>query len=560
MAYRLLVTLGDRVHRFSLEPGELSVGSSADCTVKIPHPAVSRRHARLHVDATGVAVEDLGSRNGTRVDGVVINDRVPLLEHSALQLGSVHARLEQVEERDLDVAIALPKEPAPPDAGVVAPPSTIGPAVVESFALRELPELADAVARGEDRIAVAQAVGAALYQSLPCAWVEVTNGSDGVVFEAHRDASHRAAAITVDAGEGRDLKVELLHPSHTQSFAPLVRTAAALIRAATPTDRKKPRRTVDSTTVPELPAPPTLDPEVRRIYSQAGRIANSRIGVLILGESGTGKELLARYLHAASDRADSPLVALNCAALPRDLLEAELFGVERGVATGVEPRPGKFEAAHKGTLFLDEIGDMSLETQARILRVLECGEVHRLGGQTPRPADLRVISATNRDLDTLLEEGRFRPDLYHRIANWVVTLPPLRQRRADIPNLAAHFLIRTTRERGVRAVGISRAAVDALVGFHWPGNVRQLEKEMERAALFLEDDELLDTALLQPEIAAGGEDPPSEALHAVRECAEREHIRRVIDDCNGALPEAAARLEIGLSTLYAKLKALGIET
>ncbi len=298
---------------------------------------------------------------------------------------------------------------------------------------------------------------------------------------------------------------------------------------------------------------------MREIYEQAARIAPSRVSVLISGESGTGKELLARYLHAASDRAEKPLVTLNCAALPRDLLESELFGVERGVATGVDARAGKFESAHGGTLFLDEIGDMAPETQARILSVLAEGEVYRIGGHTAQPADVRVISATNRDLTAMLDEGGFRTDLYHRISDWVVELPPLRKRRADIPNLAAHFLGRTCAERGVRAAGISRAALAALGAYDWPGNVRQLEKEMGRAALFIEDGALLESSMLQTAITEGavgteGEDD----LKTVLECAEKEHIEHVLDESGGDVPRRPNALGIGVSTLYRRMKALKV--
>jgi transcriptional regulator with PAS, ATPase and Fis domain len=280
--------------------------------------------------------------------------------------------------------------------------------------------------------------------------------------------------------------------------------------------------------------------------------------VLIGGESGTGKEVLARYVHAASPRAGAPFVALNCAALPRDLLETELFGIERGVATGVEARAGKFELAHGGTLFLDEIGDMALDTQARILRVLQEREVYRIGGQAPRKAAVRVVAATNRDVPALLAEGRFREDLYYRIATWVVELPPLRARAADIPNLAAHFLGRECGRRGVRARGISRAALEALRAYPWPGNVRQLENEMARAALFLADDDVLDTSRLspfvrQPAAAADGGRLEDALLHA-----EREAIRRALHAHGLDVSAAAATLGLGRSTLYRRMKALGL--
>jgi transcriptional regulator with PAS, ATPase and Fis domain len=297
---------------------------------------------------------------------------------------------------------------------------------------------------------------------------------------------------------------------------------------------------------------------MRDIYDQAARIAPSRVSVLIRGDSGTGKELLARYLHAASDRADEPLVTLNCAALPRDLLESELFGVERGVATGVDARAGKFESAHGGTLFLDEIGDMAPETQARILRVLAEGEVYRIGGHEAQPADVRVISATNRNLEDMLDDGGFRSDLYHRISDWVVELPPLRRRRADIPNLAAHFLGRACADRGVRAAGISRAALTALVAFDWPGNVRQLEKEMGRAALFIEDGALLESSMLQASIVQKPVHGTGDDLKIVMESAERIHIERILAECAGDVAAAAERMGIGTSTLYRRMKALSI--
>ena len=310
---------------------------------------------------------------------------------------------------------------------------------------------------------------------------------------------------------------------------------------------------------PRPPDPPTLVSAMREIYDQAARIAPSRVSVLIRGDSGTGKELLARYLHAASDRADEPLVTLNCAALPRDLLESELFGVERGVATGVDARAGKFESAHGGTLFLDEIGDMAPETQARILRVLAEGEVYRIGGHQAHPADVRVISATNRDLTAMLDDGGFRVDLYHRIADWVVHLPTLRERRADIPNLAAHFLGRACAERGIRAAGISRTALAALKTHDWPGNVRQLEKEMSRAALFLEDGELLESSRLQAEIIADAEiGLADDDLKTVLEQVEKAHIEHVLAECAGDVTVAAERMGIGVSTLYRRMKHLEI--
>ncbi len=565
MSYRLIVQIGDRIRRFPLKAGEYELGSSPDCVIRIGHPTVSRKHARLMVGDDGISLTDLESSNGTRVDGVRIVADTPVSPGSAICIGSVDARIEVVGEDDLEAGVAFSGAfPAvgKESAGAEIPPSTVGPAVLEAFSLGHLPELVERLARGESRDEIARAVGAALLRSLPCRRVEIllpTDGEPGVLFSGERECSDPITEVTVSAGNGVDLKVAFAGAALATAFQPLLRAAAALVTAAGP------RRSVEGGATgvhrepPRPPDPPTLVSAFREIYEQAARIAPSRVSVLIRGDSGTGKELLARYLHPASDRADEPLVTLNCAALPRDLLESELFGVERGVATGVDARAGKFEAAHGGTLFLDEIGDMAPETQARILRVLAEGEVYRIGGHKAHPADVRVISATNRDLTAMLDDGGFRTDLYHRVSDWVVELPPLRKRRADIPNLAAHFLGRACAERGVQAAGISRAALAALVAFDWPGNVRQLEKEMGRSALFIDEGELLESSRLQPAIVAGaGSATDDDELKGAVERAERGHIERIVGECAGDVPAAAERMGIGVSTLYRRMKHLGV--
>ena len=562
MPFRLLVNLRGRGLRFPLAPGELVVGSSSEADIRLKHPSVSRRHARLVVTAQGVFVEDTGSANGTRIDGRTLNGERRLDPGTDLRFGSVDAVLEEVGDDDIEVAIQLEMD-ITGDATDISrgAVSTVGPAILEDFTVHRLPELAESVARGLSRSELAQEVGAALMQTMPCASVEVSSrggNGEGIVFAARQEVSGDLVPLTLPAGGDLELKVELIGKAVAESCAPLLRTAAALVRAAGRGPDERGPRIEMPVNPPAPPPPPSIVASFREIYRQAARIARGGVSVLIRGESGTGKELLARYLHAASRRADSPLVTLNCAALPRDLLESELFGVERGVATGVDARLGKFEAAHGGTLFLDEIGDMAPETQARILRVLAEGEVFRIGGHEPRPANARIISATNRDINAMMEDGAFRTDLYHRIADWVVELPPLRRRRADIPNLAAHFLGRACAGQGVRAAGISRAALDTLMAFHWPGNVRQLEREMARAALFLEDGQVLDRSDLQPAILENDAEAGDRSLKAVRERAEREHIRQVLDECGGAVAEAAEILDIGLSTLYSRMKDLGI--
>lgn len=217
-------------------------------------------------------------------------------------------------------------------------------------------------------------------------------------------------------------------------------------------------------------------PAMQDVFRAIGRLSQSHVTVLITGESGSGKELVARALHKHSPRADGPFVAINTAAIPKDLLESELFGHERGAFTGAQAtRRGRFEQAEGGTLFLDEIGDMPLDLQTRLLRVLSDGQFYRVGGHSPQKANVRVVAATHQNLETLVKEGRFREDLFHRLNVIRLRLPPLRERREDVPLLARYFLQRSAAELGVETKRLSDPALQRLVGFDFPGNVRQLE-------------------------------------------------------------------------------------
>jgi two-component system nitrogen regulation response regulator GlnG len=217
-------------------------------------------------------------------------------------------------------------------------------------------------------------------------------------------------------------------------------------------------------------------PAMQDVFRAIGRLSQSHVTVLITGESGSGKELVARALHKHSPRADGPFVAINTAAIPKDLLESELFGHERGAFTGAQAtRRGRFEQAEGGTLFLDEIGDMPLDLQTRLLRVLSDGQFYRVGGHSPQRANVRVVAATHQNLETLVKEGRFREDLFHRLNVIRLRLPPLRERREDVPLLARYFLQRSAGELGVEPKRLSEAALQRLVAFDFPGNVRQLE-------------------------------------------------------------------------------------
>jgi len=233
-------------------------------------------------------------------------------------------------------------------------------------------------------------------------------------------------------------------------------------------------------------------PVLQKVISDAFKVANSKTTTLLVGESGTGKELLARLIHRAGPRKDKPMIILNCAALPETLLEAELFGYEKGSFTGALTRKiGKFELADSGTIFLDEIGEMTPGMQAKMLRVLQEGLFYRVGGNKSISVDVRVISATNRDIAKEVAEGRFREDLYYRLNVVRITIPPLRERRKDIPLLVNYFLEEFGQERGAHPLKISDQALEKMVGYDWPGNVRELRNAMERAVVMGNGQEIL---------------------------------------------------------------------
>ncbi len=296
------------------------------------------------------------------------------------------------------------------------------------------------------------------------------------------------------------------------------------------------------------------------------RVAGADSRVLITGESGTGKELVAAAIHAGSARRDRPFVRVNCAAIPRDLVESEMFGHERGAFTGAtERRIGRFELAHTGTLLLDEVGDLGAEAQAKLLRAIEAREIERVGGSKPIRVDVRIIAATNRDLPAAVRDGRFREDLYFRLNVLPVPVPPLRERADDVPLLVRHFAELQRRRSGLPAPEWTMDAVSALARYRWPGNVRELANIVERltilhagraigaaevAAVLPADGVRTSTAELPGDIAA----PLSVALDDY----ERLLISRALSRANGVVAEAARRLQTDRPNLYRRMKRLGI--
>jgi two-component system nitrogen regulation response regulator NtrX len=304
---------------------------------------------------------------------------------------------------------------------------------------------------------------------------------------------------------------------------------------------------------------------MRQLREQVAMAAPTNGRVLIHGENGTGKELVARTVHALSRRRGGPFVEVNCAAIPEELIESELFGHVKGAFTGaLADRRGKFEVADGGTIFLDEIGDMSLKTQAKVLRVLQEQVVEPVGGSTSVRVDVRVLAATNKDLQAEIREGRFRDDLFFRLNVIPIFVPPLRDRREDIPLLARHFMQGFATEYGRRAKMIDPSAVGALQQYGWPGNVRELRNVIERLIIMVSGDTItsrdlafLGTGMLPPvdEDAGGGATLP---LHEARSRFEREYILRTLAANEGNISRTADVLSVERSNLYRKMRSLGI--
>jgi DNA-binding NtrC family response regulator len=297
-------------------------------------------------------------------------------------------------------------------------------------------------------------------------------------------------------------------------------------------------------------------PAMKAVVRTIERVAPSDVSILITGESGTGKEVVADLIHNFSPRNKGPLIKINCAALPRELIESELFGSVKGAFTGANvDREGLFRQAEGGTLLLDEISEMPIDTQSKLLRVLQEKEVRPVGGRTSYKTDCRIIAATNRPTDEAIKTGKLREDLYYRISAISVHLPPLRERREDILPLATAFLKRFDAQAGRNISGFTPAASEALRNFDWPGNVRQLQNEIQRAVLMSEGTTVDERDLSIATVAAAAENPDLTLMEAM----ERNAILQMLKDTGGNKLETAKRLGIGRQTLYNKIKIYGIE-
>ena len=532
-----LVAIGDSYYASHPLPsaGEVELGRGEEADICIDAPSVSRRHARLLIAAGGIAIEDLDSANGTRVRGlqVAAGARAPIHPGELVELGSVsillqrraatgprpariwrHALFADRLAEECELAVAADKVFA-----VIVVPAPEQPEMVRGLLLSAL------ASHGEVLLGEADQAGAHVFEVL------ILSASRHPVDEVVGQIQRELGAVGIEPRLGI-----ALFPGDGGDGEALLGAARRAMEAGD--DPRRPL--VQSRAMVQL---------VRLIE----RVAAGNLSVLLLGETGVGKEVLAERVHQLSPRRGGRFVRVNCSALSQSLLESELFGHEKGAFTGaVAAKPGLLEAASGGTLFLDEIGEISEAIQVKLLRVLEDHALRRVGGLEDRLVDLRFVAATNRDLEAEIARGRFRKDLYYRLAGIALHVPPLRERGEEILPLAQRFLAGTTAR-------LSEATRERLLAYSWPGNIRELRNVMERAALLCGDGEIrpehLPEGLAAPPPPAApapaDEVPAYAALYSDEE--QKRRIVDALDRCRGNQTQAAALLGISRRTLVNRL-------
>ena len=601
----LIIRFEDHLLRLPLPAMEVSVGSGPSNGIVLPFPGVSRVHARLTPVAGGAILSDNGSKNRLIVNGERA-DRVELRPGVAVQIGRAQVMLDEVSTDDLAPTYPI----AAVDLETHTPPETAGVDVDEganrsreALALvRRIESLSDGarVRARADLLAAARA----LFLADSIVLFERQSGDLVLVATAGAPSRETLDAVSVAIAHGRgDVRKVFRTESQTAIALNAHRKKASVSGIAA----SFPRRHVaewesdlldylslrllsqqkgQPTSVPladELVFPKGMvagsSPAMTGLLASIRATVRSSLDVLLLGETGTGKEVFARVIHASGPTAGGPFVAINCAAIPTELLEAELFGVQGRVATGVDPRQGHFLQANGGSIFLDEIGELSEALQAKLLRVLQEREVLPLGAATPRKIQVRVIAASNRDLAEHMREGKFRADLYYRLRGLQFHIPPLRERKEDLPPLVLAFVEQFAAEYGKRLRGVSRSAMELLLEHDWPGNVRELRSEIARAVLLAFDGGILQTEHFAPvqflvdqrgAVAETGtttqvQPPPPPPTHAPPslqervEALEREAILEALHRAAGNKSLAAKLLGITRNGLALKMTRLRLK-
>ena len=535
-SWYLIVAL-DEQHNTRVVPlddgAELVFGRSAGASVVIEHDAVSRRHTAIRRRGESVVVEDLGSRNGTTVNGVTVTGVRRATAGDVIGIGpitAIVARSSASRRRQLATMTELEDRLAMEVDRALRYQRPLG------VVMLRFEGASDAVLAHVDR----------LLHDLRHMDLVAEYGPDELAIVLPESDPAAVAHVAARAGTAADLVTRC----GTASFPEDGSSAGALIGRA----RERLRGARTAQTAAPASDPPVrlpdrlvvIDPLMKQVFKLAERAARAPISVLIVGETGTGKEVVAEAVHRLSPRAEAPFVRLNCAALTETLVESELFGHEKNAFTGATTaKRGFFEAAAGGTLFLDELGELPLATQVKLLRVLERWRIVRVGGTTELPVDVRLVCATNRDLELEVQRGRFREDLFFRIAAFVIPVPPLRDRRSEILPLAVHFAHELATELRQPAVGFTPEAMDALQHAAWPGNVRELRNVIERAVV-LSEGAKIGREHLPEQVIEASRAAPRDALDVRQKVAnvEREAVLAALDATDGNQTQAAKRLGV----------------
>ena len=580
------------------------VGREPGCDVVIMDSSISRRHVRITVDDGKLLLEDLKSTNGVHIAGKRL-ERAEIQPDEWFVVGTVMMTVREgvsLTSSDGSTSAQIGSR-LPVQVRLTPPERSLETEAIDArrdemrSRLTALSGLASMLDRAEDTDLVLQVFldflasfrttqGVVLIEQCGNGWVlraqsgePLPPDSERAFLDAASQVEDSADTLREGAVLGRRVRNPagptgwlILHPwSGQEEVDPEVKLVASLCgfclrqrieRPGDDSDENVPAETSTQYASDEFF---TVAESCRKMLDELDRIASTELPILICGESGTGKELLARRLHRRSPRVENRFVAINCAALPRELLEAELFGIQKGVATGVSQRPGHLLLASGGTLLLDEIGEMPLELQPKLLRALESGEIIPLGAPAPIPVDVRLVASTNIDLTARVKEGSFRRDLFHRIAGATVHVPPLRERPEDVLPLARLFIRESAKAQGRPFVGLDLVTARCLIGYDWPGNVRELRHALARAVA-LADGPIIHSGLLPEGVAANSDPVRADAylgmkgdFRGARVRFEHLYFSQLLERCNGNLSEASRLAKLTRGHLYTKLAELGLK-
>ena len=613
LAFQLIAISGKHKGAFwTLDDSGLVLGRDGKCDIQVADPVVSRRHCRILLKVDRVHFEDLGSRNLALVNGIPTDagflkagDEIAIGRERFLVSRTGPGKRSEAPEKAPDTVSWEKGQPIYLEVDSTKPATQTRPRTVQDLATlyEAAREFSSADSMGELLATLRQCL-VERFKPLRL-WIALVHNKDELTFCEHGEdgdvpafsgAPPPVETMKKALQEGRGLIVpreKRKSGKKTTVFtlvSPVVlgRVNVAVLGLQT----QAPHGTYDEedlrflvllgqSLAPVICAVENVEQlrrdnerlmawagesvtligksrAMRSVRSQLGKAAKSDLSVLITGETGTGKELVARMIHAQSPRQAKPLVVVNCAAIPRDLFESQLFGYEKGAFTGADQASvGLLAQAHCGTLFLDEIGDLSFDNQARILRAIENGTFHRVGAREETCVDIRVIAATNKDVPTAIKEGLFRNDLYHRLNGFEIHIPSLRERPSDVPVLAEHFF-QLDKNRAKRPLaGIAPEAIEHLQSRHWSGNVRELRNCIRRAVSVARHEMIRLDDVISFSEASAAHVPEDEPLSL--EEVEKRHIAAILRQCGGNVRDAAKALRIGRSTLYKKIADYNIE-